>query len=243
MCGRFTLTNQGPEIAEYFDIREVPRVAIVARYNIAPTQPVLIARAPQGRDRGELAEVVWGLVPSWSNDATGGAKMINARGETVDSKPAFREAFRKRRCIVPASGFYEWTAAGKRRQPWYITLTDQPLMPLAGLWEQWRGPDGKLLETCTIITTSANELMTRMHDRMPVILSRGQFAQWLDPDEQDAGKLKQLIASYDTRAMTMHAVSMRVNNARLEDGDPTLIDEVDHPGPEAPPQGRQLELF
>ena len=246
MCGRFTLTNNGPDIAAYFDIREVPRVT--PRWNIAPTQPVLVARAPA--HTAELAEVLWGLVPSFASDPGVAAKMINARSETVDTKPAFRDAFRSRRCIFPASGFYEWTAAGKRkRQPWYITLRDQPLMPLAGLWESWRAPDGSRIETACILTTACNQLMARMHDRMPVILRPAQFTQWLDPDQDDADEVKKLIGQYDPAAMTLHAVSMRVNNARQDDVDPSLIEPIDLPLPPAPGDepptrpGRQRELF
>lgn len=168
MCGRFTLRVPAAELVEIFRLLRRPDVQ--PRYNIAPTQPVAVVRRI---DRGrELSMLRWGLVPSWAKDPKIGARMINARAETVATKPAFRTALRRRRCLVPADGFYEWAkSAGGTKQPHYITRRDGRPFAFAGLWESWDGPDGSSIESCTIVTTEANDLVGRIHDRMPVILS------------------------------------------------------------------------
>lgn len=212
MCGRFVMTLSAELLAAIYGIR-TPALAIEPRYNIAPGQPVLVVReADAGR---ELAPVVWGLIPSWAKDPAIGQKLGNARAETVAEKPSFRSAFRHRRCIVPASGFYEWQATGgKTKQPWYIAPAKggEPLS-LAGLWEHWQSPDGSEIESCTIITTAANDLMTPIHDRMPVILPPEAVGFWLDrrarPEE-----LLHLLQPCQPDLLGAHPVATLVNNPR-----------------------------
>lgn len=218
MCGRFTLTTSPGLLAELFDLPEEPYLA--PRYNIAPTQPVAIVRT-QGRDAlREWALVHWGLIPSWSKDPTIGARMINARAETVQEKPAFRAAFRRRRCLVPADGFYEWRTTGKSKQPYYITLEGGAPFAFAGLWEAWVGPDGSALDSCTILTTEPNELMATLHNRMPVILAPEDYAFWLG-DGGDAAKdqligLLDLMRPYPAEWMAARQVGKVVNNPMHE---------------------------
>ncbi|RIK39457.1 MAG: hypothetical protein DCC55_18065 [Chloroflexi bacterium] len=218
MCGRFTLNASPEQLAELFDLPEAP--VTVPRYNIAPTQPVAVVRInPQSKAR-EWALVQWGFVPSWAKDPSLGAKMINARAETVAEKPAFRAAFKRRRCLVPASGFYEWQKRGTRKQPYYITQRDETPFGLAGLWEFWQGADGSALETCTILTTDPNELMEPLHNRMPVIIAPEDYGMWLgsggDDSPQELDQLRHLLRPYPAEAMRAYPVSTFVNNVRNE---------------------------
>ncbi len=216
MCGRFTLTASPAQLATLFDLPAEPPVA--PRYNIAPTQPVAIVRLnPQSKTR-EWTHVQWGLIPSWSKDPSIGARMINARAETVEEKPSFRAAFKRRRCLVPASGFYEWQQQQKRKQPHYITLQDNQPFAIAGLWEGWHSPDGSLLETCTLLTTDPNELMATLHNRMPVIIAPEDYSLWLALDESPryVDQLRHLLRPYPTEAIRAYPVSPYVSNARNE---------------------------
>jgi putative SOS response-associated peptidase YedK len=178
VCGRFALFAAGDELAERFGLAAIPHLD--ARYNIAPTQAVAAVRAADpGR---ELAWLRWGLIPSWASDPAIGNKLLNARCETVAAKPSFRSAFRQRRCLIPASGFYEWHKAGAgRKQPYFIRPREGGLFAFAGLWERWLDTQGKAVESCTILTTEANEMMRPLHERMPVILDGDGEARWLDP--------------------------------------------------------------
>ncbi|MCS7040325.1 MAG: SOS response-associated peptidase, partial [Anaerolineae bacterium] len=180
MCGRFTLTASGDELASLFDLEQAPNLE--PRYNIAPTQPVAVVRLDREGRRREFTLMRWGLIPSWAKDIHIGNRLINARAETLTEKPAFRTAFRRRRCLIPANGFYEWQkpTAG-RKQPYFIGLPDRRPFAFAGLWEHWEGADGSVLDSCAIITTAANERVRVLHDRMPVILERTDFGDWLDP--------------------------------------------------------------
>lgn len=179
------------------------------RFNVAPTQDIPIVRQTDaGR---ELAIVRWGLIPSWSKDAKSGPLLINARSETAAEKPAFRSAFKSRRCLIPADGFYEWKKIGNKKQPYHFRLTDGQLLAFAGLWERW-----KEIESCTILTTAANELSAQFHDRMPVILSPNDYAEWLDPQAREPGKL---MTSFPASEMAAVAVNPIVNNARNEGPD------------------------
>jgi putative SOS response-associated peptidase YedK len=219
MCGRFTLRarlNQilmelGAELAaSWEESLEAP-----PRYNIAPTQMLLALRS---EERGRAwCRLQWGLVPSWAKDPKIGASLINARSETVAEKPSFRSAFRRRRCLVPADGFYEWTSSGsgKSKTPLHFTVLDQGLFCFAALWESWRGADGTTLETCSLLTTAANGLLAPYHDRMPVILPRKDLATWLAHDTS-ADVLQTLLVSYPADAMHVEPVSAWVNNARHE---------------------------
>lgn len=220
MCGRFTLAVPAEQVAEQFRLAEVPELE--ARYNIAPTQQVAAVRAAD--DGRELVLLRWGLVPSWAKDPSAGAKMINARSETVAERPAFRSAFKDRRCLIPADGFYEWQKREDGKQPFHIRMADGTPFGLAGLWEHWKTPEGGWLYTCTILTTAANELMQPLHDRMPVIISAEQYALWLDLGMHDRGPLEELLRPYPAELMVALPVSKAVNKV-ANDG-PELVTPV-----------------
>ncbi len=184
---------------------------LLPRYNIAPSQQIAVVRQQNGGDR-ELTFLQWGLIPSWSKDPAIGYKMINARSETVHEKPSFKQAFLARRCIIPASGFYEWEKAGKEKVPHYIHLRDGDVMSLAGLWERWKSPEGKELETCTILTTAANSLIKKVHDRMPVILHHAEFDLWLNRDIDDANRLSELFHPYPADQLEEYVVNKAVSS-------------------------------
>jgi putative SOS response-associated peptidase YedK len=209
MCGRFLLFSDAPTLAGLFDLAGFPELA--PRYNIAPTQPVAAVRS--GEAGRECVRLRWGLVPSWSRDTK--VAPINARAETAADKPLFRAALRKRRCLVPASGFYEWLAlaGGKRKQPYCFRPGDERPWALAALWERWQGPDSPV-ESCAILTTEANELVRPVHERMPVILPERHWSAWLDPALQEAGQLVPLLLPYPADAMRAYPVGLAVNNPR-----------------------------
>jgi putative SOS response-associated peptidase YedK len=211
MCGRFVLNVDPAMLQTAFDLSSVPQFA--PRYNIAPTQAAPVITNENPKD-AELYQ--WGLIPSWAKDVSVGSKMINARAETVEEKPAFRAAFKRRRCIIPASGFYEWQQRDDGKQPMYIHLKDDPLFGMAGLWEVWRDPEGKELRTFTILTTAANDFMRPIHDRMPVILKPEHYALWLEVDEQAAPNLRDLFKGVDADDMTAHDVSKAVNRPAVD---------------------------
>lgn len=218
MCGRFTLFSSPEQLAETFDLPEAPILA--PRFNIAPTQPVGIVRKDPATQGRVWALTHWGLIPSWSKDPSMGARMINARAESVPEKPAFRAAFKRRRCIVPASGFYEWKQVEKGKEPFFILPADDGLFALAGLWEIWTGPDGGEVQSCTILTTEANDLMAPIHNRMPVILQEEDWAAWLGSGSDDPpaylAKLQHLLRPYDGKKMKLRGVSTYVNSPRNE---------------------------
>lgn len=220
MCGRFTQTQSGEAVAAAFHLPEIP--ILEPRYNIAPSQPVLAVTA--AHDQRELRVFQWGLVPSWAKDPKIGSRMINARSETVAEKPSFRAAFKRRRCLIVANGFYEWqkTPGGKQaggKQPFYIHLAEHRVFGFAGLWEHWESGDGSLLETCTILTTAPNALMSTLHHRMPVIIPNADHAAWLDPTLQDRGFLTSLLTPYDADPMTAYPISTLVNSPRHDSAD------------------------
>jgi putative SOS response-associated peptidase YedK len=218
MCGRFTLFSSPEQLAETFDLPEPPILA--PRFNIAPTQPVGVVRMDPAGEQRIWALTHWGLIPSWSKDPSMGARMINARAETVPEKPAFRAAFKRRRCIVPSSGFYEWKQVEKGKEPVFILPADDGLFALAGLWEIWTGPDGGELQSCTILTTDANDLMAPIHNRMPLILEEADWAEWLGSGGDDPParlqKLQHLFRPYDGQKMKLRRVSTYVNSPRNE---------------------------
>jgi putative SOS response-associated peptidase YedK len=205
------LGQSGEAIASAFDLADVPRVA--PRFNIAPTQPVPVVRRVEGTDR-QFTDLYWGLVPFWSKDISIGARLINARAETVADKPSFRAAFKRRRCLLVADGFYEWHRSSAGKRPYYFHLTDHQPFGLAGLWEHWQDGAGNELESCTILTTSANDRLRPIHDRMPVILQRQDYDLWLDPEMQQTDRLQPLLCPYASEAMVSYPVSSRVNNPR-----------------------------
>ena len=221
MCGRFVLVNwyglqqrfDLPEdelqnISEgYSDMGEAP----YPRYNIAPTQDVLTVRNDGDRNSAEMMR--WGLVPSWAKDPKIGSRMINARSETLSERPSFRVAYRRRRCLIVADSFYEWKREGRSRTPMRIMLESEEPFAFAGLWETWKRPDDSRMLSCTIVTTSANELVSGIHDRMPVILDPDVESVWLDPDMDDTTALSELLVPYPSELMTAYEVSRIVNSA------------------------------
>jgi len=216
MCGRFTLTVSARVLAELFDVPEP--VGLAPRYNIAPTQQVLVARTGDGGR--ELASVRWGLIPHWTDDPSIGSRMINARGETVATKPAFRSALKHRRCLIPADGFYEWKKEAGGKQPYLIRFADGRAFAFAGLWERWLPRDGgEPIDSCTIITTTPNELLRELHDRMPVILPTAAFDDWLRSEPPAAPRLDELLAPHPAAQMEAFAVSRRVNSPAYDGPD------------------------
>ena len=190
------------------------------RYNIAPTQDVPVVRSSGGGRA--WAQLRWGLIPSWAKDPSMGSRMINARSETVAEKPSFRAAFKRRRCLVVADGYYEWQKLGKIKQPYYIHMRDDGPFALAGLWETWRGLPAEAsdpLETCTIITTAANDATRPIHDRMPVILAPADYDLWLDPDMEDPQQIESLLGPYESDDLVASAVSTHVNSPKNDDPD------------------------
>jgi putative SOS response-associated peptidase YedK len=213
MCSHFTLVASSKDILDFFGI-ELPADPPSPRYNIAPTQAVLVLKeGDQGR---ELAWHRWGLIPTWASDPSIGNRLINARGETVAEKPSFRSAFRKRRCLVLADGFYEWQAAGKKtKQPYLFRLRSQEPFAFAGLWESWQGGEEEV-QTCTMVTTEANAVVRPVHVRMPVILAPEAYDRWLDP-HLAGDAVVELLRPYPAEEMTATAVSARVNSPRFDD--------------------------
>lgn len=211
MCGRYTLSLSGETIADVFDLADIPNVA--PHYNIAPTQPVPVIRAVAGLER-EFTYLNWGLIPSWSKDPGIGSRLINARAETAAEKPSFRSAFKRRRCLLVADGFYEWHRSPDGKQPYYFHLNEHQPFGFAGLWEHWEDGAGDVIESCTILTTEANDVLRPVHDRMPVILNRKDYDLWLDPEMQQPDRLQPLLRPYSADAMTSYPVSSTVNNPR-----------------------------
>jgi putative SOS response-associated peptidase YedK len=209
MCGRFTLRTTGDVVADFFGLRELPDLP--PRYNIAPTQTVPVVRLLPGRRDRELALLHWGLVPAWAGDPAIGHRLINARADTASEKPAFRGPFRHRRCLVMADGFYEWQKQGSRKQPFYIRRQDDRPFALAGLWDHWdRGEEP--FDTCTILTTEANDILSPIHDRMPVILDPADYALWLDPAVHDPRRLERLLKTRPTDDLLAYPIRPLVNS-------------------------------
>lgn len=215
MCGRFTLTVDASELQEQFPWINIPNIEIVPRYNIAPTQPVAVI---PNDGKNNLDFYIWGLIPSWSKDPTIGNRMINARSETLAEKPSFRNAFKRRRCLIPASGFYEWSLNKEKNQktPYYILRKDNRVFSFAGLWEIWYDPDGSEIRSCTIITTQPNSLIRPLHNRMPVILDEANYEEWLAADEQNPDELSRLLTSYSPELMQVYPISKAVNNPKID---------------------------
>lgn len=227
MCGRFALNSTPRRIARHFDLREEPAL-FAPRYNIAPTQPVAIVRENEhlarkhgGKAPREFTHVRWGLIPSWAKDPAIGNRMINARSETAATKPGYRGAFKYRRCLIPADGFYEWKksagkSAGGGKQPYYIRREDGEPFAFAGLWEHWQSEGGEEMESCTILTTDANDLLKPIHDRMPVILSPSDYALWLDTSQQEREAVTHLLRPPPTAGWEAVPVSTYVNSPKNE---------------------------
>jgi putative SOS response-associated peptidase YedK len=221
MCGRFNLFTNPRLFAEVLAVARTFDDDWGPAYNIAPTQKVLCIR---DADEREFFKAKWGLIPSWAKDAKIGSSCINARVETVDTKPAFRSAFKKRRCLVMADGFYEWRKTDK--QPHYISLKSGDQMAFAGLWETWKSPEGPV-ESCTICTTDAHDMMGQLHDRMPVILPRATIDHWLDPAVSDPDELKPMLKQFPGEEMQSWAVGKAVGNVRNQG--PSLMEPIEAP--------------
>ena len=212
MCGRFTQTASPEIIAQQFDLDAPP--LFKPRYNIAPSQQVAAIRINPDAAKRECVLLRWGLIPSWAKDAKIGNQCINAKAETVAEKPSFRSAFKKRRCLVIADGFYEWRLQGKQKQPMWIGLKRKRPFAFAGLWEHWTPAEGAPIETCTIITTEPNALMQTIHNRMPVILTPHDYDLWLDPTMQHVETVKPLLRPFTADELVAYSVSTLVNNPR-----------------------------
>lgn len=215
MCGRYTLKAAPEVIAEQFQVEQSLEVG--SPFNIAPSQSVACIRVSRDSLKREVVLLRWGLIPSWATDPKIGMNLINARSETVSQKPAFREAFRYRRCLVPADGFYEWKRVGRTKQPYYIRLHDDQPFAFAGLWESWVGPDGEVVQTCVVLTIEPNELMKDIHNRMPVILDPKHYDLWLDPTVQAPERLLPLLCSYPARDMVADPVNLRGTHLNPDD--------------------------
>jgi len=210
MCGRYTLTNPGTIVAGFLGVDE--SIELSPRFNIAPTQDAPVARARMDAPGRELALLHWGLVPGWAKDPTIGNRMINARIETAADKPAFRSAFRRRRCLVAADGFYEWAKRPGGKQPFHIRRPDRGLLAFAGLWEHWEKDPDHPVESFTILTTDAEGVAREIHERMPVIVPEDDFDAWLDPDQQDADAIMRRLHDRQRVPLEAIAVSRVVNN-------------------------------
>src|SRR4051812_2591780 len=239
MCGRFVSSSPPDELAKYFDAEAVTESVIEPNYNVAPSNDVYVVVETGGVRRLEAFH--WGLVPFWAKDPSTGNKMINARAESVAEKNAYKHAFKKRRCIIPVDGFYEWrkVAGQKAKQPYFITRADGEPLAFAGLWEVWRPKDDvdrttDPLRSCTIITGEPNEKIAEIHDRMPVILPPSAWAAWLDPDNDDVETLGQLLVPAPAALIELHPVRRAVHNVR-EKG-PELIEPASEPVEDTPAQ-------
>ncbi len=210
MCGRFTLSASAADLIQQFNLTGLADWS--PRYNIAPAQEVLTVLQLPGTAERRTCLLRWGLIPPWAEGPAVGSRMINARAETVATKPAFRRAVKERRCLVLADGFYEWQKQERGKQPFHIRLRDGHPFAFAGLWERWAPQDGQPIDSCTIITTVANELVRPLHVRMPVILPPADHEAWLDPSGQDLERLQALLRPYPSEAMEAYPVSPRVNN-------------------------------
>ncbi len=223
MCGRYAFFSPAEAVRRLFALDAVPELR--PRYNIAPTQDVAAVRVTPAGGR-TLVLLHWGLVPRWARERAIGNRMINARAETLAVKPAFRDAFRHRRCLVLADGWYEWQAAPGGRQPWFIRARDAGPMALAGLWERWTDPaDGAPLESCTLVTTDATAPLRRIHDRMPVVLPEEHWPRWLDPGFADAAALGSMLGAGDPARFEAWPVSRAVNSPRNEGAE--LVEPLD----------------
>lgn len=224
MCGRFVAWTDPDGLARFLMVDDRDADDLPPSYNVAPTHEVYAATV---RDhRRTLVTLRWGLVPSWAHDAHTAGQRINARAETAADKPAFRDAFARRRCLIPANGFYEWrTGPGGTKVPHYIARTDGGLLAFAGIWSSWRGPDRDVpLYTCAILTTAANARVADLHDRMPVVLPPHAWDEWLDPDHPAPHALRRLLVPAPDEALRVHAVSQEANSPR--NNHPGLVDPV-----------------
>ena len=218
VCNRYRLTHSKQYLAERFQAAD-EEIEDHPRYNIAPTQPVLIVRKEQGKKSRHFTSMRWGLIPSWAKDMSIGNRTLNARSETVTTTPAFRESILTKRCLIPADGFYEWKKLGSVKQPYCFEVGEGEVFAFAGLWDEWRSPDGGIIESCTILTTGPNSLVADLHDRMPVIVTPDKYDVWLDPDINDLDTIRDILKPYDGNLMRRYPVSMKLNNSKNDDAE------------------------
>lgn len=234
MCGRYRLTAKERWLCTYFNLNPED-VDWAARWNVAPTQEVATIRQDRKEPERRFRKLRWGLIPYWAKDGSFSASTINAVSETAAEKPAFREPLRRRRCLIPADGFYEWARTGRNKQPFHIGMADDALFAFAGLWDRWTDPADKMIESCTILTTEANALLKTIHDRMPVILKPDDYDRWLDPGVTNPSRILDLLRPLDAALMRIYPVSSAVN--RVENEGPECAMEA------APAAKEQSSLF
>ena len=224
MCGRARLSSDVSELKLAFRIpREQPSPNIAASWNVAPTDPVAVVRRSSAGER-RLEVMRWGLIPYWAKDPKIGYSTFNAKAEGIEERPAFREPFRRRRCLVPFNSFYEWKKRGAERQPYAIARKDGGLLAMAGLWDAWRSPQGEVVRGCTVVTTTPNALLAELHDRMPVILPPAHWSRWLGEEPADLAELRALLVPCPAEEFAVWAVSTRVGN--VKNNDPSLVEAV-----------------
>ena len=234
MCGRFALTSNESTLRERFKTN-IP-ITLTRRFNIAPSQKILVLRTRSHQASRESALLTWGLIPSWSHDQSIGARLTNARSETARTKPSFRDSFHGRRCLIPADGFYEWTASQNRKQPYYIRLSSHRPFGIAGLWDCW-GSDGERIETCTILTCDANDVMNHLHPRMPVVIKPERYDAWLD-SATPVSELSQDLFPFSAETTVISPVSDYVNNVRHDD----MRCQQEHSDPDQTCATRNIEI-
>jgi putative SOS response-associated peptidase YedK len=216
MCGRYRLSRRKQVVEAHFSSAS-DQEDWNPRYNIAPTQLVPIIRQNPKEPSREWSLFRWGLIPSWASDSSGAARMINARSETAGTKPAFRDALKSRRCLIPADGFYEWLRVGKTKQPYCFEVGNAEMFAFAGIWDRWEDPSGNWVQTCSILTTSPNTMIAAVHDRMPVILDRDCYDPWLDPGMQGVRAVSDMLKPYDAQLMRCYPISTRINHVANDD--------------------------
>ena len=216
MCGRYRLSRRKQLVEEYFDTASDAE-DWNPRFNIAPTQPIPVIRQHPKEPIRKLSLMRWGLIPSWAKDSSVAVSMITARAETAATKPAFRDALKLRRCLVPADGFYEWVRTGKAKQPYCFEVNDGELFAFAGIWDRWKDPSGNWVKTCSILTTTPNAVTAAVHDRMPVILDPDGYDLWLDPGMTNVTEASELLQPYDARLMRCYPVSTRIDSVVNDD--------------------------
>jgi putative SOS response-associated peptidase YedK len=227
VCNRYRLTHSKQYLAERFEAAD--EIDDHPRYNIAPTQQVLIVRNEHGAKTRHFTTMPWGLIPSWAKDMSIGNRTLNARSETVTKMPAFRDSILKKRCLIPADGFYEWQKMGSVKQPFCFEVGEGEVFALAGLWDEWTSPDGEIIESCTILTTGPNSLVADLHDRMPVIVPPEKYSLWLDPDVIDFAAIRDILKPYDANLMRRYPVSRKLNNSKNDDADSAVPITLDTP--------------
>jgi putative SOS response-associated peptidase YedK len=214
------LTHSEQYLADHFQASdESGEIDYRPRYNIAPTQPVVTIRKEHGRKSRHFTTMRWGLIPYWAKDTTIGTRTLNARSETVTTTPAFRDSIRSKRCLIPADGFYEWRKMGSVKQPYCFEVGEGDVFALAGVWDQWKSPEGQIIESCSILTTEPNSLVAELHDRMPVIVPTDKYDLWLDPDITEFAAIRDILKPYDPNLMRRYAVNRKLNNSNNDDAE------------------------